>query len=311
MSRRELARAFAPASVANLASGFDLLGHTLGCGLGDEASVRRISEPTVRIAGIEGTGEILPFESHRNTAGAALLALRRQLGLDFGFELTLRKGVPVSSGLGGSASSCVAALLAANSLLDSPLSREALYPLAQLGEAAASGVPHGDNVGACLWGGVVLTTADRVVPLRPRCELWCAVVRPHCKLETRAARAVLEAPYPLDDIVRQQQHLALLLTGLERGEPELIAAGLHDILVEPRRAALVPGFPQVQRAALAGGALGASFSGAGPSVFAWFTDELSARRGARAMTEAFAKHSGLASDRHLAPVAGPRAEVLE
>lgn len=152
MSRREVARAFAPASVANLASGFDLLGHTLGCGLGDEGSVRRISEPTVRIAGIEGTGEILPFESHRNTAGAALLALRRQLGLDFGFELTLRKGVPVSSGLGGSASSCVAALLAANSLLDSPLSREALYPLAQLGEAAASGVPRGDNVGACLWG---------------------------------------------------------------------------------------------------------------------------------------------------------------
>lgn len=101
------------------------------------------------------------------------------------------------------------------------------------------------------------------------------------------------------------------MTGLERGKPELIAAGLHDILVEPRRAALVPGFPQVQRAALAGGALGASFSGAGPSVFAWFTDELSARRGARAMTEAFAKHSGLASDRNLAPVAGPRAEVLE
>ena len=158
------ARAFAPASVGNVGVGFDILGHTID-GPRDHARVRRIAEPGVRIAAVEGLPMDLPMDPARNTAGAALLSLRAALALPFGFEVVLEKGLPLGSGMGGSAASCVAALVAANALLAQPLSREALYPFALDGEAVASGGRHGDNLGPMLLGGLVIATADRLVPL--------------------------------------------------------------------------------------------------------------------------------------------------
>ena len=155
------ARAFAPGSVGNVGVGFDVLGHSIA-GIGDIATVRRIDAPTVRITAIRGTVTDLPLEAERNTAGGALIALREALALPFGFELELDKGIPLGSGLGGSAASCVAALVAANALLDAPLSPHDLYPHALAGEAVASGGRHGDNVGPMLLGGLVLATADRL-----------------------------------------------------------------------------------------------------------------------------------------------------
>jgi homoserine kinase len=310
------ARAFSPASVGNIGVGFDLLGHAIE-GPRDIAIVRRIDAPEVRIVAIRGDVagvEALPLEAARNTAGRALIALREALGLDYGFEVELEKGIPLGSGLGGSAASCVAALIAANALLGAdgthaPLSRDALYPFALQGEAVASGSLHGDNVAPMLLGGVVMATHDRMIALPVSESLHCVVVHPDQVLETRRARAALTEPYPLSQLVEQSTHLALFLTGLQRDDLDLIREGLCDVLVEPRRAALIPGFPEVKQAALAHDALGASISGAGPSVFAWFASRAQAEAAAPAMRSAFVA-AGYDARAYVSPVAGPRAEVM-
>ena len=305
-------RAFAPASVGNIGVGFDLLGHAIE-GPCDVALVRRIAEPVVRIDAIRGDApgaDGLPLDAARNTAGSALIALRSSLRLQHGFALELEKGIPLGSGLGGSAASCVAALVAANALLDVPLPREALYPFALDGEFVASGSRHGDNVAPMLLGGVVMATPGRMIPLAVPDWLHCVVVHPDQVLETRRSRAVLAAPYPLQQVVAHCAHLAQFLTGLQRGDPELIRAGLQDVLVEPRRAAMIPGFDRVKTAALDHGALGASISGGGPSAFAWFTSRAEAEAAAPAMQAGFAT-AGFESRAHVSPVAARRAEVIE
>ena len=311
-SRPRVARAFAPGSVGNIGVGFDLLGHSID-GVRDVAIVRRVDEPAVRIVTIRGDvagAKTLPLLAERNTAGQALIALRSKLGLAHGFELELEKGIPLGSGLGGSAASCVAALVAANAVLDAPLPREALYEFALDGESVSSGSRHGDNVAPMLLGGVVMATATRMIPLDVPAWLHAVVVHPDQVLETRRARAVLAEPYPLHDIVEQSAHLALFLTGLQRGDAELLREGLHDLLVEPRRAPLIPGFNEAKAAALGRGALGASISGAGPSTFAWFASREQAVAAAPSMQAAFAD-AGYASRAYVTPVAGPRADVIE
>ena len=300
--------AFSPASVGNIGVGFDILGHSLA-GAGDRAEVRRIDTPEARIEAIAGCVTDLPREARANTAGAALLAMRETLDLPFGFAVRLHKGIALGSGMGGSAASCVAALVAANALLEAPLSREALYPFALEGEAVASGGRHGDNLGSMLLGGLVLATRDRLLRI-PVPDTWhVALVHPHTVLETRRSREALAAPYPLSDFVAQSAHLALFLAGCQRGDAALVREGLRDVLVEPRRAPLIPGFAAVQRAALDQDALGASISGAGPSVFAWFETRAQAEAAAHDMAAAFAAH-GLDCDRFVAPVDGPAAQVI-
>ena len=302
------ARAFAPGSVGNVGVGFDILGHSIQ-GIGDVATVRSIAAPEVRIVAIRGSVTDLPLQAHRNTAGAALLALREALALPFGFEVELDKGIPLGSGLGGSAASCVAALIAANALLDTPLSAHALYPHALAGEAVASGGRHGDNVGPMLLGGLVLATADRLTRIAVPAQWQAVVVHPHAVLETRRAREALAGAYALGEFVAQSAQLAQVLLGCERGDAALVHAGLKDVLVEPRRAPLIAGFAGVKQAALDAGAMGAGISGAGPSVFAWCEDAASAQRAGIAMQAAFA-NAGFASDLHLTPIAGPAAKVL-
>ncbi len=308
----DIARAFAPAGVGNIGVGFDLLGHSFA-GPRDVACIRRIDEPTVRIRAIGGDvpgADELPLDAARNTAGQALVSLRALTGIAHGFEIELVKGIPIGAGLGGSAASCVAALVAANALLDAPLAREALYPCAIDGEAVSSQSRQGDNVAPMLLGGVVLATAERMLALPAPEWLHCVVLHPDQVLETRRAREVLAEPYALPLVVRQNAHLALFLTGLQRDDPELLREGLRDLLVEPRRAPLVPGFTAVQAAAMAAGALGASLSGAGPSVFAWCASKAGAEAAAAAMQAAFAD-AGYASRAWVSPVAGPRADLME
>lgn len=302
------ATAFSPASIGNVAVGFDLLGHTFH-GPGDRATVRRIAEPQVRIAAIRGSDAPLPLDAERNTAGRAVIALREALDLPFGFEIELDKGIPLGSGMGGSAASCVAALVAANAVLDTPLTREQLYGFAMDGEAVASGGRHGDNVGPMLLGGLALTSADRLVPIVVP-EAWhCVLVHPAQVLETRRAREALRGAYELREFVAQNANLALTLLGCERGDAALVRAGLADVLVEPRRAPLIPGFAEVKRAALDAGAMGASISGAGPSVFAWFESRGAAEAAVAPMRAGFAA-IGVDSEGWISPVNGPRAEVL-
>jgi homoserine kinase len=302
------ATAFAPASVGNIGVGFDILGHSIA-GAGDRATVRRIDAPTVRIAAIRNAARDLPLEPAQNTAGAALIALREALRLPFGFEIELDKGIPFGSGMGGSAASAVAALVAANALLDAPLPAADLYPFALTGEAAASGGRHGDNVGPMLLGGVVLATADRLRRIAVPGTWHCVLVHPHAELETRRARAALAGAYALHEFVEQSAHLAQFVLGCERGDVDLVRAGLSDVLVEPRRAPLIVGFDAVKQAALQHDAMGTSISGAGPSVFAWFETQAQAALAAPAMSAAFAA-AGFASDVFISPVNGPAAEVV-
>ncbi|MEJ5207538.1 homoserine kinase [Denitratimonas sp. CY0512] len=300
--------AFSPASIGNACVGFDLLGHSFA-GAGDHVTVQRIDEPTVRIRAIHGLDLALPLEAADNTAGRALIALREALALPFGFEIEIEKGIPLGSGMGGSAASCVAALVAANALLEEPLSREALYRFALDGESVASGSRHGDNVGPMLLGGLVLTTAERMVRIDVP-EAWhCVLVHPDQVLETRRAREALAGSYALNEFVVQSANLAQVLVGCMRGDEALVRSGFADVLVEPRRAPLIPGFAQVKQAALDADAFGASISGAGPSVFAWFASRAAAEAATAPMQAAFAQ-AGFPSQSYVSPVAGPRAEVL-
>jgi homoserine kinase len=308
VSAGDIARAFSPASVGNAAVGFDILGHAIA-GVGDTVGVRRIATPEVRIVAIRGTPFALPLNAADNTAGAALIALREALALPFGFEVEIDKGIALGSGMGGSAASCVAALVAANALLDAPLSRQALYPFALTGEAVASGGRHGDNVGPMLLGGLVLSTAERLVPI-PVPDAWHSLlVHPDAVLETRRARAALQGSYALGEFVQQSANLALVLSGCFNADASLVRAGLRDVLVEPRRAGLIAGFPATRDAALAAGAMGASISGAGPSVFAWFEHRDAALAAQAAVQQAFAE-AGFDSQGWVSPLNAPGAQLL-
>ncbi|MFT4247308.1 MAG: homoserine kinase [Pseudomonas sp.] len=302
------ARAFAPASVANVAVGFDLLGYAVA-GVGDTVTVRRIEQPEVRIAAIRGSSVALPLDAPGNTAGAALIAMRQALGLPFGFEVEIDKGIPLSSGMGGSAASCVAALVAANALLDAPLAREQLYPYALEGEAVASGSRHGDNLGPMLLGGLVLSTLERLVPVPVPTTWHSLLVHPDAVLETRRARAALAGDYALKEFVAQSSNLALVLAGCHAGDASLVRAGLRDVLIEPRRAALIVGFDAAKQAALDAGAMGASISGAGPSVFAWFESRQAAETAAPAVQAAFAT-AGFGSQAWVTALDSPGAQLL-
>lgn len=306
------AEAWAPASVGNVCVGFDLLGHSLG-GAGDRVRIERIDDPDpaapVVIEPIEGLPIDLPLDPSKNTAGAALLAMHRALDLEAGLRVRITKGIPLGSGMGGSAASAVAAVVAANALLERPLAREALYPFALAGERIASGSLHGDNVGPQLVGGLVLALPERLVRIPVPEGLWCALAHPHLELETRRARAVLAEPFALEAVVQQTAALAQVLAACYTDDTGLLDGAIRDVLVEPRRAPLIPGLDRVRSAALATGALGAGISGGGPSLFAWTTDEAGATRAAEAMGEAFAEE-GLEADLFTGPVAGPAARVL-
>ncbi len=308
MDRPEECTAEAPSSIGNVATGFDILGHTIE-GPVDRVSVRRIKEASVRLRSVKGVVTDLPSEPARNTALRAIDALRLGRGLRFGFEVDIVKGIPLGSGMGGSAASAVAALVAANALLDESLSVADLYPYALEGEAVASGGHHGDNVGPMLLGGLALATSDRLVRLPVPHGITCVLVHPHLVLETRRAREALKGAYTIGDFVPQSAGLAELLVGLFTGNVDSLRAGLRDVLVEPRRVHLIPGFADVKKAALDAGALGASISGGGPSVFAWFEDRPAADAASPAMRAAFAS-AGLESDAFVSPVEGPAARLV-
>lgn len=299
--------AFAPASVGNVAVGFDILGHALR-GIGDRVMVRRTAQSGVRILAIQGLNVDLPLETERNTAGRAVLAMAEHFQIDQGIDITIEKGIPLASGLGGSAASAVAAVLACNELLELGLSAAELYPFALAGEAVASGSAHGDNIAPQLLGGLVLIAGEQLINL-PVPDGWTAVaVHPHCQVATADARELLQAPFPLATVVAQTANLASLIAGCYRNDFSLLAQGLSDQMIEPRRAALIPAFAEVKQAALKAGALGASISGAGPTVCAWFDINEAAQAAAVAMQAAF-ESAGLESDVLICPVDSPAAHI--
>jgi homoserine kinase len=267
----ERATAFAPASVGNVAIGFDILGFAVDA-LGDRVTVSRCKEPGVSITAVRGIAGELPAEPERNTAGRALLAMQEALQPEFGFSMEIDKGIPLGSGLGGSAASAVGAVVAANALLPQPCSKLELLKFAMQGEAVASGSLHVDNISPSLFGGLVLTVGidhPRVKQIPVPAGVRAVIVHPHMFLSTKQARAILKRSVDLSDFVWQTANLAGFISGCYTSDLEMIRASLEDVVIEPQRQALIPGFQDVRRAAMDAGALGCSISGAGPTMFAW------------------------------------------
>ena len=265
------ATAFAPASVGNVAIGFDILGFAVDA-LGDRVTVARSDAKGVRISRIDGAQVELPLEPERNTAGRALLAMHGALGLDFGLTMSIEKGIPLGSGLGGSAASAVGAVVAANALLERPCSKLQLLKFAMEGEAVASGSLHVDNIAPSLFGGLVLTVGidhPRVKQIPVPSAVRAVIAHPHMFLSTKQARAILRRSVDLSDFVWQTANLAGFISGCYTNDLDMIRASFEDVVIEPQRQALIPGFADVRQAAMSAGALGCSISGAGPAMFAW------------------------------------------
>ncbi len=265
------ATAFAPASVANVAIGFDILGFAVD-ELGDKVTVRRCEQPGVTIRASRGIAGDLPLDPVKNTAGRALIALLDDLKPGFGVEMEIDKGIPLGSGLGGSAASAVGAVVAANALLAKPVSKLELLKFAMHGEAVASGSLHVDNISPSLFGGLVLTVGieqPRVKPIPVPAGVKAVIVHPHMFLSTRQARAILSRTVDMSAFVWQTANLAGFISGCYTNDLDMIRASFEDVVIEPQRQALIPGFHEVRQASMAAGALGCSISGAGPTIFAW------------------------------------------
>jgi homoserine kinase len=307
---RERATAFAPASVGNVAIGFDILGFAIDV-LGDRVTVTTHSAPGVQISTVRGIAGELPREARENTAGRALLALQEAVHPPFGFRVDIDKGIPLGSGLGGSAASAVAAVVAANALLPQPRTQLQLLQYAMHGEAVASGSMHVDNIAPSLYGGLVLTVGidhPRVKQIPVPEAIRAVIVHPHMFLSTRQARAILKGSVEMADFVWQTANLAGFISGCYTNDLDMLRESFEDVVIERQRAALIPGFGEVRRAALSAGAIGCSISGAGPTVFAWCLQQ-HAEAVREAMVLEFSQHD-LKSDHWVITLEASGAHVI-
>lgn len=301
--------AFAPGSVGNVGPGLDILGLAVA-GAGDTVTAERTpgGDIVVRAAGHPD----LPTDPARNTAAlAAREVLRRAAAPEVGLVLTVRKGLPLSGGQGGSAASAVAGAVAVNQLLGAPLDRDTLLAACLEAEAAVTG-RHPDNVAPSLLGGIILVRATEpadVVSLPVPRELRVVLVHPDQRLRTRDARAVLPADVPLATALHQAAQVAAMVAALAADDYALLGRALDDRIAEPARARLLPGFAAAKAAALAAGALGASISGSGPTAFALARGEARARAAGAAMQAAYAG-AGIAASVRVADVDRQGARVL-
>jgi len=308
LTSMESVTAFAPATVSNVACGFDVLGFALETP-GDEVTARR----GVRIADITGDAGRLPREASRNSAGVAVQALLRAAGENGGVELTIAKGLPLSSGLGGSAASAVAAVVAVDALIGARLPIDTLLACAFEGERLGAGSAHADNIAPCLYGGFVLVrraSPPDIVRLPVPHGLTAVVVHPDLEIETAKARALLGDSVPLADAIRQWANLGAFVDALHRGDFALLSRSLEDAIAEPRRAPLVPGLAAIKQAATDAGALGCSLSGSGPSLFALCRGLETAERVAASMAHAVKQHIGGAPQTYISTIAPHGAQVI-
>jgi homoserine kinase len=260
-------RVFAPATVANVAVGFDILGFAID-GLGDTIELRKSDSPEVRILNVDGVTDT-PRESDKNTATIGLLQLIKDQKLKFGFDVLITKGIPMGSGLGGSAASAVGAIFAANYFLPTLLSREELMHYALMGESFASRSFHADNIAPCLFGGMTyVTPSNDVHEINYPKELICILVKPDISINTKDARNILKDNLSLKDHIQQSSNLAGFLLSCFNNDLNLMRKSLSDVVIEPQRAKLIPYFEEVKTAALKGGSIGCSISGSGPTLFA-------------------------------------------
>ncbi|MDX1940066.1 MAG: homoserine kinase [Saprospiraceae bacterium] len=296
-------KVFTPATVANVACGFDILGFALDKP-GDEIIARFSDEPGLRIIKITGDGGKLPYNIENNTAGFAAKKLVEYLSEEQGIELEIHKKMPFGTGMGSSAASAVGGAVAVNELLGCPLSRMELLPFAVLGEQVADGAYHADNVAPCLLGGITLIRSNQDLDVHslplPK-DLCATIVFPAIEILTKDARGVLKEHVSLKQMIEQTGNLGGLIVGLMNADYDLIGRSLNDVVIEPQRAHLIPYFYEVKEAALKAGALGCSISGAGPSIFALSKGKAVAETAGKFMQAVF-DAVGIANQLYISPI---------
>lgn len=281
-------RVFAPASVANVACGFDIFGFALEKP-GDEVIVRSSQKKGVTLSKITGDKGALPLDPSKNTVGVGVLKLLEKLGTKEGVDIELIKHMPLGSGLGSSAASAAASVFAVNEFFDKPFSTKQLVQFAMEAEKVACGSAHADNVAPALMGGFILIRSyeplDLIsIPLKK--DLYCAVLHPKMEISTEKARKILKKEISLKQHVIQSANAAGLIFAILEGDYYLMGRCLQDVIAEPLRSTLIPGFAQIKAAALEAGALGSSISGSGPSIFALSQTKVQAEKIGEAMKKA-------------------------
>lgn len=285
-------KAFAPATVANVACGFDVLGFAVESP-GDEVVITLTDKPGIRFTKITGDGGLLPLDPDKNTVSLVIREYLKHINREeLGIEIELNKQMPLKSGLGSSAASSVVGVWAVNQLLGKPLSDLELLPFAMLGEKLAAGAAHADNVAPALLGGFVLIRSYDpldVIKLPTPEKLFCTLIHPQIEVKTKDARGILRQKIEMKQAVEQWGNLGGLVAGIMTSDYSLIGRSLKDVIVEPVRSILIPGFYEAKAAAMENGALGSSISGSGPSIFALSTTQEDATRIGDAMQEVYDK----------------------
>ena len=294
-------RVFCPGTIANVSCGFDVLGLSLA-GVGDYMTVTQTAIKGITISEI--LGQDLPMETTQNVAGVAGLALLEALGSDAGFDIKIDKRIKAGSGIGSSAASSAGAVWAINHLLGDHFTTKELIPFAMEGERLASGVAHADNVAPALLGGFTLVRSTDpldVISLPSPSALYATVIHPQIEIKTADSRRILKSNLSLKDAITQWGNVGGLVAGLYREDYELISRSLQDVVIEPVRSILIPGFNEIKEAALNAGALGGGISGSGPSVFALSKGKDKALKVADAMRHAY-EPFGISFDIHISNI---------
>ena len=312
MSTSNSVKVVAPATVANVSCGFDILGFAVE-EPGDIVEVIRTTKPGVSIKKIMGDDGRLPLDANLNTAGVAVISLLQSLKCTDGFEIVLDKKLPLGSGMGSSAASAVAALVAVNHLLGNPKTREELVPHAMEAERIACGAAHADNVAPSLLGGFVLIRDYApldLIKIGSPDHLYCTLVHPEIEVKTEDSRKVLKASVSMKDAITQGGNIAGLIAGLLNSDYGLISRSLKDVLAEPIRSVFIPGFDGIKAGAREAGALGSGISGSGPTIYALSDSLEKAERVGKAIEIHF-KNIQLNCEKYVSKVNAEGAKILE
>ncbi|HEV7231518.1 MAG TPA: homoserine kinase [Bacteroidia bacterium] len=277
---------YAPATVANIVCGFDVLGFALSnpC---DKLTIRISRTPGVRITNLDSFG--LPVEPEQNVIGASLLAMLSETQGHIGFDVDSTKAIKPGSGIGSSAASASGAVVGANSLLGDRFNRQDLIRFAMCGEQVASGVKHADNIAPCIYGGITLIRSSQPVDIVPLDfpPLFVTVIHPQIEVRTSDAREILRTRVLLKDAVRQWGNIAGLVAGFMKGDYNLISRSLEDVIVEPTRSILIPAFSRIKQESMNAGAMGGGISGSGPSIFMFSKEESTAIKVEKAVASVY------------------------
>ncbi len=258
---------FSPATVANVACGYDVLGFCLDA-VGDEMLIRKVDKKGILITKIEGFE--LPFKTELNVAGVSALAMYEKLQPDCGFEIEIYKNIKPGSGIGSSAASAVGSVFGMNALLGSPYNKTELTQFAMKGEALASKCEHADNLAPALFGGFTLVKSLsplEILEIPSPDNLYATIIHPQIEIKTADSRAILPKEVKLQEAIVQWANFGSLIHSLHTNNYQLIKRSLHDAIIEPHRSKLIPFYKEVKQAALNAGALGTNISGSGPSIF--------------------------------------------